>query len=584
MSLTADEFIPNAPNTGKIGTENDPWGEGHFSSLTMGGSAVAPLASPLFTGNPRGPTPSAGNNSTSLATTAYVDAADALKAPLASPQFTGNPRGVTAANGNNSTTLATTAYVDAAAGNQAHTQNTDTQLANGTANETSASDLRTHLDDATKHRQINDSGTGNTTLWSADKIAAEITAAVDAVPTEFVLANITDAGDLAALDVVATGNLANGSVTPIKVEGGVATPDNRTFWGKAANGTVGFHDLTSQVALRSVPTGANGTLTLQSGEMVVSLGTSGTTAAAGNDSRFPTAGEKAALAGSSGTPGANNTYVTEQGLAAHAVDITTDTAPELGGNLATAGFTIQFENSGAIADTSGNELLQFGKTASAVNHVKVTNAATGSAATISAVGDDTDISLNLVPKGNGTLQANGQRILTASYGFVWVGAGSITPRVTNGATASTIELATNDIALDVLSFGNTTETGACFQVSMPEDWDAGTIKAKFYWTAASGSGGVAWKLKAAAAGDDEALDNNYGTAQVSTDTFILANDLHITAATSAITIGNTPGLDNLILFELVRDVAHASDTLTANALLLGVKFQYAEKTTNPDAW
>jgi hypothetical protein len=41
-----------------------------------------------------------------------------------------------------------------------------------------------------------------------------------------------------------------------------------------------------------------------------SLGTGATQAAAGNDSRFPSSGQQAALAGTSGTPGASNAYVT----------------------------------------------------------------------------------------------------------------------------------------------------------------------------------------------------------------------------------------------------------------------------------
>jgi hypothetical protein len=49
----------------------------------------APLASPVFTGTPAAPTPAPNNNSTRIPTTAYVDAADALKAPLASPVFSG---------------------------------------------------------------------------------------------------------------------------------------------------------------------------------------------------------------------------------------------------------------------------------------------------------------------------------------------------------------------------------------------------------------------------------------------------------------------------------------------------------------
>jgi hypothetical protein len=106
----------------------------------------APLASPALTGNPTAPTQSPGNNSTRLATTAYVMAAIAAlldsapgaldtlnelaaalgddpnfattmvnalaaKAPLASPAFTGNPTAPTPDSGDNDTSVATTAFV-----------------------------------------------------------------------------------------------------------------------------------------------------------------------------------------------------------------------------------------------------------------------------------------------------------------------------------------------------------------------------------------------------------------------------------------------------------------------------------------
>jgi alpha-tubulin suppressor-like RCC1 family protein len=45
------------------------------NSLTAGLAPKAPLASPVFTGNPQAPTPTAGDNDTSLATTAFVTAA-----------------------------------------------------------------------------------------------------------------------------------------------------------------------------------------------------------------------------------------------------------------------------------------------------------------------------------------------------------------------------------------------------------------------------------------------------------------------------------------------------------------------------
>lgn len=109
-------------------------------------SAYAPLASPAFVGNPTAPTQAAGNNTTRLATTAFVRAevsalvgaspaaldtlvelaaalgndanfsttmtnALAAKAPLASPALTGNPTATTQAVGNSSTRIATTAFV-----------------------------------------------------------------------------------------------------------------------------------------------------------------------------------------------------------------------------------------------------------------------------------------------------------------------------------------------------------------------------------------------------------------------------------------------------------------------------------------
>lgn len=119
--------------------------------VTTAAATYAPLVSPALSGNPTAPTPPAGDNDTSLATTAFVqtainnliDAAPgtldtlneiaaalgddpnfaatmtqelALKAPLASPALTGNPTAPTQAADNSSTRLATTAFVIGQAG------------------------------------------------------------------------------------------------------------------------------------------------------------------------------------------------------------------------------------------------------------------------------------------------------------------------------------------------------------------------------------------------------------------------------------------------------------------------------------
>lgn len=80
-------------------------------------SLYAPLASPVFTGDPRAPTPASGDNDNSIATTAFVKVQG--YAPLASPAFTGTPSlptgttAVTQTAGNNTTAVATTAFVRA---------------------------------------------------------------------------------------------------------------------------------------------------------------------------------------------------------------------------------------------------------------------------------------------------------------------------------------------------------------------------------------------------------------------------------------------------------------------------------------
>jgi hypothetical protein len=64
-------------------------------------------------GATNGITQTAGNNTTLLATTAFVTAANNLKAPLVSPVFTGDPQAPTPATADNDTSIATTAFVKA---------------------------------------------------------------------------------------------------------------------------------------------------------------------------------------------------------------------------------------------------------------------------------------------------------------------------------------------------------------------------------------------------------------------------------------------------------------------------------------
>ena len=96
----------------------------------------------------------------------------------------------------------------------------------------------------------------------------------------------------------------------------------------------------------------------------------------------------------------------------------------------------------SINDANGNEVIKTPATTSAVNEVTVTNSATGNAVQVSATGGDTDISLNLVSKGAGTVQVNGTAIVTSmgvdgwiSANETWTYASASTITVPSGAAA-----------------------------------------------------------------------------------------------------------------------------------------------------
>lgn len=84
-----------------------------------------------------------------------------------------------------------------------------------------------------------------------------------------------------------------------------------------------------------------------------------------------------------------------------ASDLVDDTTPQLGGNLDTNSFMIDFDDAHGIRDENANEQLFFSTTSSAVNYLNVTNAATGNDPKISALGDDSNVDLAISPKGTG---------------------------------------------------------------------------------------------------------------------------------------------------------------------------------------
>lgn len=88
-------------------------------------------------------------------------------------------------------------------------------------------------------------------------------------------------------------------------------------------------------------------------------------------------------------------------------NVVEDTTPQLGGDLDANLFDILFDTATGIRDENDNEQIIFTTTASAVNYLNITNAATTNAPNITAAGDDSNIDLNLTPKGTGEVVLNG---------------------------------------------------------------------------------------------------------------------------------------------------------------------------------
>jgi len=72
----------------------------------------------------------------------------------------------------------------------------------------------------------------------------------------------------------------------------------------------------------------------------------------------------------------------------------------------------KFADGGFVADANGNELIVMDTVASAVNEITVANAATGSGPSISSSGSDTNIDILLAPKGTGVVKAGGVEVAT----------------------------------------------------------------------------------------------------------------------------------------------------------------------------
>jgi len=122
-------------------------------------------------------------------------------------------------------------------------------------------------------------------------------------------------------------------------------------------------------------------------------------------------------------------------------ELSSDYSPQLSADLDTNSQNIIVDTAHGIFDENSNEQLLFTTTGSAVNEFTLTNAATGNAPAIAATGGDSNIDLNITPKGVGRATFNGQGKIE-----------SIAEKVTTSATAATGTLNYDVLTQAVLNY------------------------------------------------------------------------------------------------------------------------------------
>jgi len=150
-------------------------------------------------------------------------------------------------------------------------------------------------------------------------------------------------------------------------------------------------------------------------------------------------------------------------------------------------------------------------------------------------------------------------------------AGTIWDLPTSSPAVATCTLGTNTVQ-GYLAFADATSLSAQYNWFIPSDW-SGNIDARIKWFSTATSGDVVWQLQTSCVADAETNDPSFNTANTVTDTVkgttLQLNDASITTLT---TTGCAAG--ELMHLKVLRDAAHASDTLAATANLIGIELKY----------
>ena len=133
----------------------------------------------------------------------------------------------------------------------------------------------------------------------------------------------------------------------------------------------------------------------------------------------------------------------------------------------------KYADGGYVADANGNENLVWGTTTSAVNEFKIANAATGNGPTLTSQGGDSNVDINITPKGTGDVVLAGDTVKVGDSGAA---ATLTSSKIVNTDAAGGDVTVTPDTTGSLIIAGNSTQGGT---LKIYEDSDTGTNYAGF---------------------------------------------------------------------------------------------------------
>jgi len=236
----------------------------------------------------------------------------------------------------------------------------------------------------------------------------------------------------------------------------------------------------------------------------------------------------------------------------------------------------------SILDTNGLQLALLTATGSAVNEFTIANAAAGAGPTLSATGDESNVDINITPKGSGTLKSATAAVKIAGTETIFVPAAAMFGTTTNGADAQAVETTATRPELKVLDFDASTAEYAQFSIAMPKSWNLGTVTYQVFWSPSNtNTDDCIFGLQGVSCTEGDTADVAFGTAVEVTDAGIgTVEDVQMTAVSGAVTIAGSPADDDYTFFQLYRDAADGSDDFTGDARVLGIKLFYTTDAAN----